>query len=168
VTIEAILFYILSITAVVAAGGVVLNTRNTVYAALSLVVSMLSLAVLYLLLMAQFVGVLQIMVYAGAIVVLFLFVIMLLNLQGPQMGADRQAVLKVLAIVIVGFAGLKLVGLLQSVSLGWAPVGAAFGTVKQIGTVLYTDYVLAFEIAGVLLLAGLVGAVVLAKQKVQE
>ena len=81
------LFWIFSGASIAGAVGVIANVRNTINAALSLVATLLSLAVLYFVLEAQFIGLIQIMVYAGAIVVLFLFVIMLLNLKGGPMGA---------------------------------------------------------------------------------
>jgi NADH-quinone oxidoreductase subunit J len=163
-----ILFYVFSILALISAAGVILNVRNTVYAALCLVMVMLSLAVLFIVLEAQFIGILQVMVYAGAIVVLFLFVIMLLNLKGSPMGADSQLFLKLLGGLIVAVAGLKLAAILRSFEKPWPEIGPEFGTVKEMGTFLYTDYVLAVEIAGVLLLAGIVGAVVLAKQRTER
>jgi len=162
---EQILFYVFGILSLVSAAGVVLNVRNTIYAALCLVVTMLSLAVLFILLSAEFIGILQIMVYAGAIVVLFMFVIMLLNLRGGDMGAERQPMLKLAGIVLVVGAGVKLVTLLSGYRKPWPDPGAGFGSVKAIGSILYTDYLLAFEVCGVLLLAGIVGAVVLAKQR---
>ena len=167
-TTEQILFYLISGLAVTASAGVILNVRNTVYAALSLVVSMLSLAVLFIMLNAEFIGVLQIMVYAGAIVVLFLFVIMLLNLKTSGMGGDSQLAIKTIGMLLIAAAGLQLVLILQGSPPIWAEVGEGFGSVRELGRALYTDYVLAFELAGILLLVGIVGAVVLAKQRVEE
>ena len=88
---EAALFYSFSGVAILSAIGLLVNVRNTVNAALSLVVCMLSLAVLFIMLNAEFIGVLQVMVYAGAIVVLFLFVVMLLNLRSGRMGSETCA-----------------------------------------------------------------------------
>ncbi len=158
------LFWIFSGLAVSSAMGVVLNVRNTVNAALSLVVTMLSLAVLFIMLHAEFIGVLQIMIYAGAIVVLFLFVIMLLNLRGGQMGAENQPLIKLAGAGVVIAATVKLASLLRGPTLAWPELPEGFGQVEHIGLVLYTDYLLAFEVAGVLLLAGIVGAVILAKK----
>ena len=160
------LFWTFSVLAVVSATGVVLNVRNTVNAALSLVVSMLSLAVLFIVLHAEFIGVLQIMIYAGAIVVLFLFVIMLLNLRGGQMGGESQPLLKLAAGGVVIAATVKLASLLRGPPRDWAELPDGFGQVRHLGLTLYTDYLLAFEVAGVLLLAGIVGAVILAKKQV--
>jgi NADH-quinone oxidoreductase subunit J len=163
---EQVLFYVFAVLALVSAAGVVLNVRNTVYAALCLVVSMLSIAVLFIMLNAEFIGILQVMVYAGAIVVLFLFVIMLLNLRGGDMGADSQPLLKLVGILLLVGASVKLVMFFSGFRKAWPEVEPDFGSVRQVGMILYTDYLLAFEVAGVLLLAGLVAAVVMGKQRI--
>jgi len=163
---EQALFYGMSGLAVLSAAGVVLNVRNTINAALSLVVTMLSLAVLFIMLHAEFIGVLQVMVYAGAIVVLFLFVIMLLNLRGGNMGAENQPVLKLVGAAVVIGATVKLTGVLSGPARDWPDVDPSFGQVRSIGLELYTDYLLAFEVAGVLLLAGIIAAVILAKKQI--
>ena len=163
---ELILFYVFATTSVVSASGVVLNVRSTVNSALSLVVCMLSLAVLFIMLRAEFIGVLQVMVYAGAIVVLFLFVIMLLNLRGGRLGAESQPVLKLVGAAIVIAATAKLASLLGGRHAEWREVPDGFGQVRDIGLELFTNHLLAFEAAGVLLLAGIVGAVILAKKKI--
>ena len=165
--IEQLLFWIFGGLSVVSAAGVVLNARNTVNAALSLVVTMLSLAVIFVALHAEFIGVLQVMIYAGAIVVLFLFVIMLLNLRGGQMGAETQPVLKLLAVAVVIAATVQLASLLRGPPVEFPKLeDPEFGKVEQVGTELFTNYVVAFEVAGVLLLAGIVGAVILAKKNI--
>lgn len=161
---EGWLFWITSGVAVASAAGVVLNARNTVNAALSLVVCMLALAVLFVMLRAEFLGVLQVMIYAGAIVVLFLFVIMLLNLRGGTMGGERQPVLKLLGVGVVLAAGVQLALALRGPPRAWPEPEPEFGRVADVATALFTDYVLAVEAAGVLLLAGIVGAVILAKR----
>ena len=162
---EQALFYGVSGVAVLSAAGVVLNVRNTINAALSLVVTMLSLAVLFVMLHAEFIGVLQVMVYAGAIVVLFLFVIMLLNLRGGNMGAENQPVLKLVGAAVVIGATVKLAAILRGPVRDWPDVDPGFGQVRGIGMELYTDYLIAFEVAGILLLAGIISAVILAKKQ---
>jgi NADH-quinone oxidoreductase subunit J len=162
---EQLLFYGCGGIALASSIGMLLSMRNTVYAALCLVVTMLALAVLFVTLAAEFIGVLQIMVYAGAIVVLFLFVIMLLNLRGGHMGAELLPVVKVVGAALVLLASAQLVRVLSGTSRPWAELPPGFGQVAPIGRALYTDYVLAVEVAGVLLLAGIVGAVVLAKKR---
>ncbi len=160
------LFWLFSASAVAAGAGVVLNMRNTINAALSLVVALLALAGLFFLLQAQFVALIQVMVYAGAIVVLFLFVIMLLNLKGGPMGADSQVVMKILGGVVIGAATVKLAAVLGSLRRPWSEIDPDYGTTRSIGFALYGDYLLAFEVAGVLLLAGIVAAVVIAKRRI--
>jgi NADH-quinone oxidoreductase subunit J len=160
------LFWILSVAALGGAAGVVGNVRNPINSALNLVVSMLALAGLYVLLEAQFVGLIQVMVYAGAIVVLFLFVIMLLNLRGSgAVGAETQPLVKLAGIALAAVCGVFLVRVLASGRAPWPDVDPSYGTTRAIGEALYTDYVLAVEVAGVLLLAGILGAVVLAKKR---
>jgi NADH-quinone oxidoreductase subunit J len=160
------LFWTFSSLSIISAIFVILNVRNAVNSALSLVVCMLSLAVLFVLLNAEFIGVLQVMVYAGAIVVLFLFVVMLLNLRGGRMGSEGQPLLKVLSVLITLGATAKLASLLAQPARPWPDLPDGFGTVEQVGRVFYTDYMLAFQVAGVLLLAGIVGAVMLAKRSI--
>ncbi len=165
---EPALFWIFSAVAVASAAGVVLSLRNAVTAALSLVLCMLALACLYVLLQAHFIGVVQVMIYAGAIVVLFLFVIMLLNLGGTPLGAERQPLLKLAGVAIGLGAALKLAAVLAALRLPWADVPPEFGTTRQLGLALYTDYLLTVQLSGLLLLAGIVGAVVLAKRDLES
>jgi len=164
-TVEQALFYAFGGLSVLSALGMLINVRNTVNAALCLMVSMLALAALFVLLHAEFIGVLQVLVYAGAIVVLFVFVIMLLNLRGTPLGAESQPVMKLLGAGILSFAAVKLATLVGSDARALAVVDPSFGTVEDVAAVLFTDYLLAVEAAGVLLLAGIVGAVVLAKRE---
>ena len=161
------LFWIFSTAAVGSALGVVGSLRSPINSALSLVVSMLALAGLYVLLEAQFVGLIQVMVYAGAIVVLFLFVIMLLNLRGSgAVGAERQPIVKGIGAVVATAAVLWLIRRLAANRAPWPDVDPSYGTTRAIGEALYTDYMLSVQVAGVLLLAGIVAAVVLAKKKI--
>ena len=162
-----ILFYAFSGTAVVSAGLMVASVRNTIYAAMWLVVTMLSLACLFILLGAEFIGLIQILVYAGAIVVLFLFVIMLLNLRGGEMGAESQPLLKVVGGVIAVAATVELLAMIGSVAAPLPELTEEFGTTVTIGRALYTDYLLPFEVTSILLLAAIIGSVVLAKRRIE-
>lgn len=162
---EAILFWVFSIAAIGGALGMVGTVRNTVYSALWLVVSMLALACLFILLNAQFVGLIQIMVYAGAIVVLFLFVVMLLNLTGGVMGAEEQPLLKLVGVALGIAVSLQLASILLQIDVPWPEVSPSYGTTAEIGYALYTDYLLPFEVAAVLLLAAIVAALALAKRE---
>ena len=163
---QEFLFYAFSGAAVVSAVGMIASVRNTVFAAMWLVVTMLSLACLFILLGAQFVGLVQILVYAGAIVVLFVFVIMLLNLRGGEMGAESQPLLKLVGAVVAVAATVELVAMIGSVSVPLPELTADFGTTAAVGRALYTDYLLPFEVTSILLLAAIVGSVILAKRTI--
>lgn len=158
-------FYGAGTLAVVSALGMVLNVRNTVAAAMSLVVTMIALAVVYVVLEAHLIAALQIMVYAGAIVVVFLFVVMLLNLRRDAFPASRQPLLKAAgAALAVGVAAAFLTLIPRSMPTVQAlPEG--FGGYRAVGLELFTRFVLPFEVASLLLLAAMVGAVVLAKRR---
>jgi NADH-quinone oxidoreductase subunit J len=165
---ELVVFVVLAPVAVLSALGMVLN-RNAVYSALLLVVNFFCLAAFYVLLEAQFVAVVQVIVYAGAIMVLFLFVLMLLGIGKEDVLTETirgqrpaAAVLTVLLLVAVG--GALLGGVLEAapVSLAQANQG---GNVQAIGRILFTRYVFAFEAAGLLLVVAAVGALVLGKRR---
>jgi len=165
VGVPVILFYLFAALAIVSALAMVINVRNTVAAALCLVVTMVSLAVIYVLLGAHLVAAIQIMVYAGAIVVLFLFVVMLLNLRHDEFPPGRQRLMKLAASLLGVFVTallLRRFGALPEPP----PLPAGFGGYRQLGIALYTDYVLLVEIASLLLTAAIVGALVLAKRKI--
>lgn len=159
-------FYACAVLAVASALAMVLNVRNTVASAMSLVVTMIALAVIFVLLEAHLIAVIQIMVYAGAIVVLFVFVVMLLNLQARAFAPARQLGSKVLGALL---GAAVLVWLLRAVpGLVREPVATAegFGGYREVARTLFTDYVLPFETVAFLLLAAMVGAVVLAKRRI--
>lgn len=159
------IFYLFSLLAVISALGVVLAVRNTVAAAMNLVVVMISLAVLYILLEAHLIAALQIMVYAGAVVVVFLFVVMLLNLRHDEFGEPRQLGPKIMAATVASLAALGLLRFIPA-SLGeTAALPAGFGGYREVGRALYVDFVLPFEVASLLLLAAMIGAVVMAKRR---
>ena len=165
-TASLVLFYVFGALALVSALAMVLNVRNTVAAAMSLVVTMTALAGVYLLLEAYLVAVIQIMVYAGAIVVLFLFVVMLLNLRSDAFPAARSVLWKLVGVaaslaVLVAFVRF----LPGRVPAAAAELPAGFGGYRDVGRELFTSYVLPFEITSYLLLAAIVGAVVLAKRR---
>jgi NADH-quinone oxidoreductase subunit J len=162
--VSALLFYLFGALAVGGALGMVLNVRNTVAGAMSLVLTMVALGGVYVLLDAYLIGVLQILVYAGAIVVLFLFVVMLLNLRGEQFGPERLAAGKVLGVGVAVLLFLQLLWLVPSFAPP-AELPPGFGGYRYVGMSLFTDWVLAFEATSLLLLAAMIGAVVLAKRK---
>jgi NADH-quinone oxidoreductase subunit J len=166
VTAPVVLFYAFAALAVASALGMVLNLRNAVAAAMSLVVTMVSLAAIYVLLEAHLVAAIQIMVYAGAIVVLFLFVVMLLNLRADEFAPGRQWATKCAAALVVLVAGAELVRLLSAELPEPKPLPPGFGGYRMVGIALYTDYVLLVEMASLLLLAAIVGSLLLAKRKI--
>ena len=169
---EMVLFVVLGAIAITAALGVII-ARKPIYSALFLLVNFCSLAGLYLLLNAQFLAAVQVIVYAGAIVVLFLFATMLLG--GGEEARESSNVkrqtssylaiaLAVVLLVEVGYVFLS--GTLTGTQGSDTPEAiASVGNVQAIGKLLFTDYLLPFELAAVLLLIGIVGAVVLAKKK---
>ncbi len=170
---ELVIFYIFGLLAVLAALGVV-SLRNPVHSALSLAVVFIALAAMYVMLDAPFIAVAQVMVYAGAIMMLILFVIMLVNLEqdsAPERKfSSRKFVGAIITIMlffeilviatafqVTGREAIYTPGLLQST-----------GNVKVVGGLLYGQYLFPFELASVLLLIGIVGAVVLAKKRKDE
>ena len=166
---ELLIFYPLAGFCVVLALGVVFN-NSPVGSALSLIGMMLGLAGIFVLQQAHFIAILQVIIYAGAIMVLFMFVIMLLNLKkGDDMGwVAREK--NLLLSVLTGFLAIgilyKISDILFSAKIDTpATLPDSFGTVANIGETLFTDFVLPFEVASILLLAAMVGAVVLAKNK---
>jgi NADH-quinone oxidoreductase subunit J len=167
-----VLFFILAALLVASALSVVLQP-SPVRSALSLVVTLFVLAVTFLLLDAQLIAALQVIVYAGAIVVLFLFVIMLLNLQEEpramaRVGAQCAAVLlgSLFLLAVVRFAVAPLPPPASAATAGMAAaVPPGFGSVATLANLLFTRYLLAFEITSVLLLVAIIGAVVLAKRR---
>ncbi len=161
----AVFFYLFGAAAVISALSMVLNVRNTVASAMSLVVTMIALAVVYVVLDAHLIAALQIMVYAGAIVVVFLFVVMLLNLRRDVFSQRRERLTKVIGVVFAlggAFAFLQLVP--KSLPTVQA-IPDDFGSYAAVGRALYHDFVLPFEVSSLLLLAAIVGAVVLAKRR---
>ncbi len=163
---ELWIFLLFAIPLVIAAAGVV-AARNPVNAAMSLVAAFFFLAGIYVLLVAHLVAFLQILVYAGAIMVVFLFVIMLLQLHDQDLQDARLKAMQWAGIV--GAAGVVavVVQAIQSAGvLNWKPVPESFGTVKAVGQLLFTQYLLPFEATSLLLLVAIVGAVVVAKQRI--
>lgn len=159
-----ILFAIMALVIVVTSIGVV-AVRNPVRSALNLVANFFALAVLYLFLYAQFVAAVQIIVYAGAIMVLFLFTIMLLNLGSPSELSERGEIKRP---VTWGLALLFVIVLAGGVfvRLGEAqPAADDLGTVQMVGKYLFTDWVYPFELTSILLLIAIVGAIVMAKRR---
>jgi NADH-quinone oxidoreductase subunit J len=165
---ELSVFIVLAPLSVVAALGMVLS-RNAVYSALLLVVNFFCLAGFYVLLEAQFVAAVQVIVYAGAIMVLFLFVLMLLGVGNEvvvkeQMRGQRPAaVLLTLGLLVAIVAGLGA-GVFDAAPASLAAANEG-GNVQAVGRLLFTRYTFAFETAGILLVVAAVGALVLGKRQ---
>ncbi len=162
---EAVFFYVFTALMLAAAGAVVLS-RRPIYSVLSLLVVMFCLAGLFVMLGAYFLAALQVLLYAGAVLVLFLFVIMLLNLEPEALARLRAFTLRTTGTL----TALILLALLVRVvtapgggpALAAAP--AANGTVEEIGRALFTTYLLPFELTSFLILGAIIGAVTLAKR----
>ena len=161
----ATLFYFIGFLAVISALFVVLN-RNPVYSAVMLVFCFFSLAALYVLLEAYFVAVLEIIVYAGAIMVLFLFVIMLINVGNEMKTSKYLQKTKAIPLFLMSLFLLNILLLIlwRSEGLHQPSTISTVGGIAAIGQALFTKYVLPFEIASLLLLVALIGTVYLAKR----
>jgi NADH-quinone oxidoreductase subunit J len=175
---SAVLFFIAAIGAISGATGVVV-LRNPFYSVLALVVHLISLAVLFLLLLAEFVAAAQVVVYAGAVMVLYVFVVSYVGGEGDPIGERLRGAGPVasglrlggaiaggalcieLLIALLG-TGLKAI---ETRGAGYTPGPRAFGTPAYIGNLLLTRFLLAFEIASFLLLIAAVGGVVLARRR---
>jgi len=164
------LFFFLPVAALAVASAVLMATRrNPMMSVLYLIVNFFCLAMMYLLLQAQFIAIIQILVYAGAIMVLFLFVIMLLNLGDERHLAEQFGYKKVVAVIFAALVFLELLaGIVLPrgiVSMQLHPSASQIGTVESIGRVLFTEYLVPFEATSFLLLAAMVGVVLLAQKK---
>lgn len=161
------IFWFLSFLAVMCALMVVFS-RNPVHSVLYLVLTFFAIAGHYILLNAQFLAVVHIVVYAGAIMVLFLFVIMLLNLNHDT-EPIKNYFLRAAAVVGFGALLITLVAAIKGASLPLLPAGAVnVGLVENLGQVLFKDYLLPFEISSLLLLGAMVGAVMLGKKEIKS
>ena len=169
---SALAFYVFAAITVVASLGVV-GQRNPMYSVMLLITSFGALAGLYVLLDAPFTAVTQIIIYAGAIMVLFLFVVMLLNV--PREEPGPEGILAALgprgmqaAVILSVLLGAEMVWALASVNRAWFAQDAAatsVSSVKLIGTTLFTQHAFAFEATSILSLVAMVGAVVIARRE---
>jgi NADH-quinone oxidoreductase subunit J len=166
-TAETIAFFVFAVPLVGFALGVVV-ARSPMYAAMNLVAAFFCLAGIYVMLTAHLVAFLQILVYAGAVMVLFLFVIMLLSLGHEHDELERLKQVQWLGFVLGGGGMMALLAWIsrEVASAAPAPIGADFGTVKAVGRLLFTQYLLPFEATSLLLTVAIVGAVVVAKEKI--
>ncbi|MCA9564154.1 MAG: NADH-quinone oxidoreductase subunit J [Myxococcales bacterium] len=176
-TMEVLFFYVFGAVALASATYVIL-ARNPVYSAMSLVVTVLSLAGIYVLLNAHFLAAVQVLVYAGAIMVLFLFVIMLLNLSEEELGKPRITFFKVLGTILTLGVMVQVIGMILSsdrpvaggarqVMSGQlnAPGGSEWGGIQDVGVALFESYLLPFEVVSILLLVAMIGALHIARKR---
>jgi len=167
--INLIVFFGLALVAVASAVGLLLS-KNAVYAALNLILNFVTVAIFYILLAAPFIALLQITVYAGAIMILFLFVIMLLGAERLSTGSvlpwQRPAAFILGGILLV--EAIYLILFRTGPATEAVPTSASFGTPAAIGALLFNTYLLPFEVISILLLAAMVGAIVLTKKRKQN
>ncbi len=167
---EAIAFYVIS-AFILGFAVLVVSTKDTVHSVLFLVLDFLFVAALYVLLQAPFVAAIQILVYAGGIVVLYLFVVMLVNLKRPPEAHQDPHRRTKLGLGLAAAVLLELGAILVYTSTQpRAPMAASAalpvtGNTEQVGWLLYTNYLIPFEIASMLLLVAMIGAIVLAKRE---
>jgi NADH:ubiquinone oxidoreductase subunit 6 (subunit J) len=147
----------------------VVTVRNTVYSVLFLVANFLCVAMLYVTMHAEFIAVIQVLVYAGGIVVLYLFVVMLVNLRNPEAHADPNRNnwlgFALSAAVAIEFGAIALYTILPWRGAEASAVPPGGSNVAMVGQALYVDYLVPFEVASILLLVAMIGAIVLAKRE---
>ncbi len=160
-------FWFLTFVAVLSALNVVF-TKNAVYSVLSLIVTFFAIAGHYFLMNAQFLGIVHIMVYAGAIMVLFLYVIMMLNLN-ETFETNKDTFFHIAAVIAAGLLLVTMVAAFAKTDIQMQSMvdNSEIGYLEELGKVLFNEYLLPFEIASVLLLAAMVGAVYLSKKEIQ-
>ncbi len=160
-----ILFYVFAAIAV-AGGLAVILQRRPIYSALALIVVMVSLAVIYLLLGAEFMAAVQVLVYAGAIMVVFVFVIMLLN-AGKEAPTKKSVFARYLSLPVpAAFLGFVIYAVVKEYPRASLAVGGRLdGSVHNVARLLFRDYVLPFEVTSLLILIAILGAVVLAQKE---
>ena len=168
-SLDLILFLILALVAVATAIGMLMS-RNAVYSALFLVLNFVTVAVFYLLLGAPFIAMAQITVYAGAIMVLFLFVIMLLgaeSLAPAEVLPWQKPLAGILGFVLAAEATFLLITKARPTGEIFPPADAAntMDNLRELGQTLFTEYLLPFEVTSILLLVAMVGAIVLTNRQ---
>lgn len=175
--VPVVLFLLFAALAVVAAFNVILQ-RNPIYSAIGLIAVLVALSALFLTLYAQFLAAVQIIVYAGAIMVLFVFVIMLLNVRAEEAITDKQKYLQWLSVPLFGALLAEVFFVIRYIGNTPAPLPSAndpgqdptqvLGTVESIAQGMFSQYVLPFEATSVLILMAIVGAMLLAKRETQQ
>ncbi|QCX52640.1 NADH-quinone oxidoreductase subunit J [Elizabethkingia sp. JS20170427COW] len=163
---EQIIFYLIALLALGSAVYMVF-ARNPLYSILSLIITFFSIAGMYVLLNAQFLGIVQVIVYTGAIMVLFLYILMMLNLNAKD-EPKKKNTMKFIGIISAGVLFIGLLGAYKGIQ-GTALVAQSdkgVGLTKNLGKLLFNEYVLPFELASILILASIVGAVLIGKKDI--
>lgn len=162
--IQPILFWVLAAVAIISA-IVVIAAKNPVHSILSLIITFFSIAGLYITLNAQFLAIVNIIVYAGAIMVLFLFVIMLMNLNATT-EPQKSKLIKFAAIISGGLLFIVLIAAINRADTGMlANKSTDIGLIKNLGKALFKDFVLPFEVSSILFLSAMIGAIVIGKKE---
>jgi NADH-quinone oxidoreductase subunit J len=159
-----IIFWTAALVAVAAAVRVV-TVRNAITCVLHLIVTLVALAVLFLQLSAEFVAILQIIIYAGAIMVLFLFIVMLLNLKRDEFGPNPLKGIRLFGAVLGASFLAELIVIFAGADAALDPAPPGFGSVQAVGYALFGDYLFAFELTSILLLAAALAVVVVARPR---
>jgi NADH-quinone oxidoreductase subunit J len=159
------LFYFLGFLAILSALMVVV-AKNPVHSVLYLIVTFFAIAGHYVLLNAQFLAAVHIIVYAGAIMVLFLYVVMMLNLNA-EIEPHKSTIVKIAATVTGGLLMIVLIGALKNATNVQSMQYSEIGLVKNLGRVLFNDFALPFEVSAILFLSAMVGAVMLGKKEIK-
>lgn len=162
---EAIFFYIFAILTVIGA-VVVISHKNPVASAISLVLTFFCTAVLFVLLRGHFVAAIQVLVYAGAIIVLFLFTVMYLNIKEDALKFDSLQIEKKITflMIIVAVVGYFTYQIASHVAKSELVQTISFGTVESVGKILFTEFLLPFELTSILIVAAIVGVVAIARR----
>jgi len=161
---ETVFFYIFT-SLMLAAAVAVVRHRSPMYSVLSLLVVMFCLSGLFVMLGAYFLAAIQVLLYAGAVLVLFLYVLMLLNLSPDSLNRARVFIQPVAGVTAAGLLFFALCRVAAQSPLPPTPAAAQPGTIEALGRLLFRDYLLPFELTSFLILAAIIGAVTLAKGK---
>ncbi len=161
------LFYLFAFLTVLAAAGVVVN-RNAVNAAMCLLLSFVGMAALFVLLEAYFLAILQVLVYAGAVVVLFLFIVMLFDIQGGDPRKPYRPIAAVSGMAALALLAIGVLSLAEHGQLAAAPPPPVEAGLKTFGYQLLTTYLLPMEVTGFLLLIAMLGVTVVSRKRSEE
>jgi len=163
---EQYIFYFVAFLALSSAIYMVFS-RNPLYSVLSLIVTFFSIAGMYIMLNAQFLGIIQIIVYTGAVMVLFLYILMMLNLNSKNESRKKNYI-KFIGIISSGILLVGLLGAYRGVKLNSSMIASdsGVGLIKNLGKLLFNEYVLPFELASVLILTAIISAVLIGKKDI--